>query len=343
LSSRAWNKENNSDADTVLRRAVRKPTGGISPLLTIDEIFPPRYRSLPKGDDVLRFRVVLATGDIMPSRLVDQWIRRHGADHLFVKVNDALQSADLVLANLEAPLAARCRLATTGNTFCGIPAVARAMASAGIDVVTLENNHIDNYGRGGLSETKHHLEAAGIDFATASRMAVREVRGLTIGVLAFNGVGRRFDCLQIRQRIQQSRPLVDLLLVAFHWGKEYVSLPEQCPVTAPDDPRLIGRIAIAHGADLVIGNHPHWVQGVEFWNGRLITYSHGNFVFDQFWSTETRQGVIGKYTFFDTTLIAAEFLPVFIDESAQPRLVTGCEGAPILRRMEGSSIILQLS
>jgi poly-gamma-glutamate capsule biosynthesis protein CapA/YwtB (metallophosphatase superfamily) len=322
---------------------VRKSTGGIKPLLTIDEIFPPRSRLLHEEGDAFRMRVVLATGDIMPSRLVDQSIRRHGPDHPFVHVHEVLHHADLVLANLEAPLAARCRLVTTGNTFCGLPAFAQAMANAGIDVVTLENNHVDNYGRSGLSETKHHLEAAGIDFATASRLAVRDVRGLKIGILAFNGVGRRFDGPRIRERIRQSRPLVDLLLVAFHWGKEYVSLPEPCPATAPDDPRLIGRIAIEHGADLVIGNHPHWVQGVEFWNGRLITYSHGNFVFDQFWSTETRQGIIGKYTFFDTALIAVEYLPVFIDESAQPRPATGEEGAPILRRMEGSSIILQLS
>jgi poly-gamma-glutamate synthesis protein (capsule biosynthesis protein) len=278
----------------------------------------------------------------MPSRQVGEAIRRHGADHLFAHVSGVLRQADVTIANLEAPLIERCRPIAEGFTFCGTPAFAAAMANAGIDVVALENNHIENFGRSGIKETTQHLENAGIDFATASHLAVRDIRGLTIGILAFSGVGHRFDRRQIVQCLERSRPLVDLLLVAFHWGKEYVSIPQACPANAPDDPRVIARVAIDHGADLILGNHPHWVQGVEFHRGKLITYSHGNLMFDQFWSVETRQGVIGKYTFHDRTLINVEFQPIFIDDDAQPQLISDHEGASIIRRMEGSSLILSM-
>lgn len=311
--------------------------------LTIDALFHRPPAPLPEYLESSQLRTIVATGDIMPSRKVDDWIRNYGAHHPFAHVEGLLQQADLTIGNLEAPLIERCPRIKSGFTFCGLPAFAAAMAKAGIDLVALENNHIDNFGYSGIEETKEHLDRAGVAYATAERMAVRDVRGLKVGVLAFCGVGRCFDSRKISQHIWQSRPLVDLLIVAFHWGKEYVGLPEPCPDTAPDDPRWIARWAIDHGADLIIGNHPHWVQGVEFYNGKLVTYSHGNFVFDQFWSIETRQGVVGKYTFYDTTLIKAEFLPIFIDDQARPHLLDEWEGAPIIRRLEGSSIILEVS
>jgi UDP-N-acetylmuramoyl-L-alanyl-D-glutamate--2,6-diaminopimelate ligase len=327
--------------DPASRPTVSKPAAAM-PSLSIERIFGGARSPLPDNLDPSTLRTVLVTGDIMPSRQVDAWIRRQGPDHPFTRIAALLHQADVVIGNLEAPLVARCRPVSQGLTFCGIPAFAEGMARAGIDVVALENNHIENFGRSGIDETKRHLEAAGVDYATVDHMAVRDVRGLKIGVVAFSGVGHRFDRRQIAQRMERSRAIVDLLLAVFHWGKEYVSIPEPCAETAPDDPRAIARLAIDHGADLVIGNHPHWVQGIELYRGKLIAYSHGNLVFDQLWSIETRQGVIGRYSFCDTALVDVEYLPIVIDEKIQPCLVDDEEGAPIIRRMEGSSIILEL-
>jgi len=111
---------------------------------------------------------------------------------------------------------------------------------------------------------------------------------------------------------------------------------------APDDPREIGHLAIDDGADLVIGNHPHWVQGVEIYHDKLITYAHGNFIFDQMWSQETREGVVGRYTFYGTRLIRVDYRPVLISDYAQPAWLddTAGEGLTILQRMEHSSHLI---
>jgi poly-gamma-glutamate synthesis protein (capsule biosynthesis protein) len=106
---------------------------------------------------------------------------------------------------------------------------------------------------------------------------------------------------------------------------EYVGVPQPAPGIADDDPIELAHAAIDAGADFIIGNHPHWVQGVEIYKGKWITYAHGNFIFDQMWSYETRVGVIGKYTFYDDTLIGVEFIPIRIDNYAQPNPMTGQE------------------
>jgi poly-gamma-glutamate synthesis protein (capsule biosynthesis protein) len=91
------------------------------------------------------------------------------------------------------------------------------------------------------------------------------------------------------------------------------------------------------GADLVIGNHPHWVQGVELYKGRYIAYAHGNFIFDQMWSYETRVGIVGKYTFYDTQLVRVEYIPVLSIDYGQPVPMAGAERQAVLDGMKASS------
>jgi poly-gamma-glutamate capsule biosynthesis protein CapA/YwtB (metallophosphatase superfamily) len=97
-------------------------------------------------------------------------------------------------------------------------------------------------------------------------------------------------------------------------------------------------VAIDAGADLIIGNHPHWVQGVEFYKGKCITYAHGNFIFDQMWSQETREGVLGKYVFNADGLVDVQFYPIIIDDYAQARFADAVEADMILQRMKASSV-----
>jgi poly-gamma-glutamate synthesis protein (capsule biosynthesis protein) len=89
----------------------------------------------------------------------------------------------------------------------------------------------------------------------------------------------------------------------------------------------------------VIGNHPHWVQPVELYNGHLITYAHGNFIFDQMWSQETREGMVGRYTFYGTRLVRVDYKPLVIDNYAQPRWLdeTTGEGKAIIDRVAKAS------
>jgi poly-gamma-glutamate synthesis protein (capsule biosynthesis protein) len=119
-----------------------------------------------------------------------------------------------------------------------------------------------------------------------------------------------------------------------------VSVPKSAPGIAPDDPTEIAHYVIDSGADLIIGNHPHWVQGVELYKGKLITFAHGNFIFDQMWSYETRVGVIGRYTFLDRTLARVEFIPTIIEDYGRPILLQGKEAQAALDRMKAASMAI---
>jgi len=264
-------------------RATATPEATPEPL-TLADIFPPR--ELPPGLDPSRLRTVIATGDVIPARFTDVQIRNRGDDFLWpvAATRDLTSAADLTVINLEAPIIESCPYHDEGFTFCGRPGIIGAFQAGGVDVVTIENNHIGNYGFSGITETKQHLDAAGLRWADRETSAIVDVRGLTFGFLAFNGVGERIDREAMSAQIQALRSQVDVLSVAYHWGAEYVTMPTIGAGIAEDDPVEIGHLAVDAGADLVIGNHPHWVQGIELYKGAYIAYAHGNFIFDQMWS-----------------------------------------------------------
>ncbi len=308
------------------------------PPLTLDDTFLPRDLSALRLDPS-HIRTLIATGDVIPARYTDVTIRSLGNDFLYpvAATKEITAAADLTVINLEAPLIDGCPYHDSGLIFCGQTGFTAGLAAAGVDVVTLENNHIANYGLAGIAETEEALAAAGIDFADRDTPAVRNVRGLKFGFLAFNGVEDTIDRGAMTAQIRALRPRVDVLAVALHWGGEYVSLPQTSPGIAEDDPVEIAHLAVDAGADLIIGNHPHWVQAVELYEGKFIAYAHGNFIFDQMWSYETRVGVIGRYTFYDDVLVGVEFIPTLIENYAQPVLMEGTDAQAVLDGMKGAS------
>jgi poly-gamma-glutamate synthesis protein (capsule biosynthesis protein) len=330
------NPESPSTRTTLAATVTPEPTPAVPPL-TLADVFPPRDLAL--GLDPARIRTLIATGDVIPARYVDYTIRNQGDNFLYTVEPTAgiVSDADVTVINLEAPLVEYCPVHTEGFTFCGRPGFTSALQAAGVDVATLENNHIGNYGQPGIDETVAHLEAAGIGWADRDTAKVIDVRGLKFGFLAFNGVIGTIDREAMVVQVRALRPQVDVLAVAFHWGAEYVSLPDVAPGVADDNPVEIAHMAVDAGADLVIGNHPHWVQAVEIYNGKYIAYAHGNYIFDQMWSYETRVGVIGKYTFYDDRLIGVEYTPTLIEDHARPVPMVGEERQAVLDGMQAAS------
>ncbi len=308
------------------------------PSLTLDGIFPPRDLTALKLDP-RHLRTIIATGDVIPARSTDAMIRTRGDDFVFTvaATRDVLAAGDITVVNLEAPLVQDCPPHNSGFKFCGRPGFVLALEAAGVDVVTLENNHLRNYGTAGVTETIKSLEAAHMTSVGEESPGLVNVRGVKFGFLAFNGVGERFNRKTMVAKIKEVRPQVDVLVAAMHWGAEYVALPVAAPGIAPDNPVEIAHLAVDAGVDLIIGNHPHWIQPVELYKSKLIAYSHGNFIFDQMWSDETRQGVIGLYTFYDRTLVRVEYLPVMIQEYAQPARLPGKASQDVLDRMRAAS------
>jgi poly-gamma-glutamate capsule biosynthesis protein CapA/YwtB (metallophosphatase superfamily) len=290
--------------------------------------------------DPSRVRVMIATGDVIPAREVNYKMVLH-RDWLYPwrPTADYLHSGDLLFINLETPLIQGCPLMHSGFKFCGDARAIAGLDYAGVSVANLANNHSTNFGPAGTSATirllaDHHIGVSGLGL-----WEIRDVRGLKFGFLGFNGIGTHIDRVELKREIDIVRPQVDVLVVAFHWGKEYELLPASAPGIAPDNPRELGHLAIDYGADVVIGNHPHWVEPVEIYRGGFIAYAHGNFIFDQMWSQETREGVVGRYTFYDSRLIRVDYRPVLIDDWAQPHFLddTQGEGLAIIDRMAKAS------
>lgn len=317
------------------------PAINVAPLpLTIASIFAARAPGL-RGYDRRKIRTVIATGDVIPARSVNYKMVTYG-DFLypFRRTAGFLRRADLTVVNLESPLVAGCPTTDSGMSFCGDPRAVQGLTFAGVDVACTANNHIGNYANVGIEETWQHLRDAGISPCGLGTVAYRNVRGLRFAFLGYNCVGERFDYQLARQQIRQARRHADVVIVSVHWGKEYVSLPEVAPGIADDNPRTVAHWIIDSGADLIIGNHPHHVQGVELYHGHLITYAHGNFAFDQMFSTETREGVVGTYTFYGRRLISARYRPVFIYDYAQPRWASPAQARSILAGMRASTLAL---
>ncbi len=310
---------------------------GRLPALSLQSLFHPTY-IVP--NDPTRVRTLLVTGDVIPARGVDYYATvRHDFLWPFRRTSDYTKSADLTYINLEAPLFAGCGVNPGPTfTFCGDARFVNGLTLMGADVANLANNHLTNYGAQGVTLTDQLLHQHGIQTSGLGPVAVISVRGIKFGFIGFNGVGRAIDRIALKAGIERARQLADVVVVQFHWGKEYERQPmPDRAVPTPDDPVVIGHLSIDWGADIVIGNHPHWYQGVEVYHGKLITYAHGNFVFDQMWSEETREGVIGTYTFYGTQLCAAGWKGYRIYDYGQPVFMNAKDNATALQTMEAAS------
>jgi poly-gamma-glutamate synthesis protein (capsule biosynthesis protein) len=287
-----------------------------------------------KGELVMR-----VTGDVAPVRVADMQLRKKGMGYAFGGdgISEILNDADLTLVNLEAPLVQNCPATNIGMIFCGLPDFAFEMKKAGIDLVGLANNHSGNYGMKGLEETKKVLNQSGLEYIDELKPVYVYIGGVKIGFLALNAVGKVLNRGDVESVLAQMRDSAEIIVVTVHWGKEYALVPTFAPGIAPEDPIILGRWLVDQGVDLVVGHHPHVVQGVEIYKEGFIAYSHGNFIFDQEWSKETKQGVIGNYVFFETKLVDVYFTPIVIEDWVRPRVANNLEAVEIMDRMRKSS------
>ena len=310
------------------------------PKVTIESIFSEQAHDLKNLDKAKIIRL-LATGDVIPARDVNwKMTKLADFDYPFENTANLLKKADMTLINLEAPLIKNCPIFRSGFTFCGNQRFINGLNLAGVDVVSIANNHIGNFGQDGIEQTKGILTKNGVEYVGFGKLVVLETKGVKFGFLAYNGVGRKIDREALKAEIAESKKKVDVLIPSFHWGKEYELTPKADGDIAPDNPVEISHLMIDAGADLIIGNHPHTVQGVEIYSGKLITYAHGNFIFDQTWSRQTQEGVVGEYTFYGTQLIDVRFHPIIVDISYQPQLLSEKDAQPVLNRMLKSTNII---
>lgn len=257
---------------------------------------------------------VVLLGDVMLGRSVmTQSLKINNPRYPFLKVADRLKKADLVFANLEAPFVEGCQKTDSGMIFCADPKMVEGLSYANISVVSLSNNHITNYGQKGLADTKKILTEAKIDYTGDGNLAIKEIRGLKFGFLGFNFVSSSPTNVDYKM-INDSKKLVDILIVGVHWGGEYQD-------KANATQREVAKKLVESGADVVVGHHPHWVQDEEKIDGKPVYYSLGNFVFDQPWSEKTKEGLAVELTFDGKSLVQEEKLQIKMTSIGQPEFI----------------------
>ncbi|HSP10029.1 MAG TPA: CapA family protein, partial [Candidatus Dormibacteraeota bacterium] len=207
-----------SDQPSFADRSGRLPT------LSLENLFHPAYAA---PMDPSQVRTLLVTGDIIPARGVNYFATiKHDFLWPFRPTADYTKNADITYVNLESPLIPACPVSPAESfTFCGDQRFVNGLTYMGADVVNLANNHLSNYGAQGITQTDQLLQSRGILTSGLGPVAVINVRGLKFGFIGFNGVGRAIDTTALKAGIARARQLADVVVVQFHWGKEYERQP----------------------------------------------------------------------------------------------------------------------
>lgn len=301
-----------------------------------------------------------AAGDLMLGRRV-ALVAGDAVDYPLNRVRADFQNADIGFANLEVALTQRGSAAHKDYTFRAPPALAAGLRAAGINVLSLANNHVLDYGPTGLKDTVAALQQSGIahagagsNAAAAETPAVLDIRGVRVAFLSFVNVPN--DSVtgfvaksmsagparpgvdwgtpeEVTRQVQAAKAHADVVIVSMHAGTEYADTPNAVQ-------RGLAHAAIDAGAALVIGAHPHVLQGIEYYHRGVILYSLGNFVFD-FDPNDVRnyglapvQTLVARVTFTADRVSGLQLLPAMINTSQyRPVPATGAAAQAVLDRV----------
>ena len=267
-------------------------------------------------------------------------------------VRTLIRRADIAVVNLEGPAPDDAVYRLYGLVFTMDPRLLAGVKRAGIDAVSLANNHILNDGRSGLLQTLRNLDAVGLkrfgagrDLAAARRPAWFTAAGQRVAVLGYNDIGGAADASSsragaapltltvMRADIRAARRAgADVVVVMPHWGSEYTDR-----ITTRQ--RTFGREALEAGADVVLGNHSHWAGPIGIRAGnRLVVYSMGDLLFDLNHDERTQEAFLVETTFSGSRLAQVTLHPTVIVDQAQLNLLAPqFGGTRLLRQVQEAS------
>jgi poly-gamma-glutamate synthesis protein (capsule biosynthesis protein) len=303
------------------------------------EVRKPVGLALPFGELAEKSKALVTiagAGDVNFGDGVTPYISSGGVDYPWESASAVFKNSDLGFVNLE------CCISSGGSpapgkafTFRGPADSATGLSSAGVRVVSLANNHSKDFGTGALLETLAHLKENDVAFCGAGNNsdeayspAVLTAHGRKVAFLAFTavvpdgwaatesnpGCAVTFDHDRVASAIRDAKAKSDYVVASFHWGMELATSPDA-------DQRGLAHLAVDSGADLVLGHHPHVVQGLELYRNRLIAYSLGNFIFSPPREISSKtfavMAVLGP-----EGLVQAKIVPMFIS-ACRPVIVSG--------------------
>jgi poly-gamma-glutamate capsule biosynthesis protein CapA/YwtB (metallophosphatase superfamily) len=338
--------------------ASSAPAENESHMPTLLKFVPPH--EIPASEDLFSAEVLedhlaalgepalslIAVGDIMLGGRARRRIKEYGRDYPFGAVLPILQRTPIVLGNLEGPLAQKAQKLDRNFSYRVKPKLASSLLRAGINVVTLANNHLVDCGRDGVLETLEALAVAGVTplGAAANEQAahepvIREAGGLRIGLLGYYW-NRRCAATaklpgsamgvfeELESDIRKLRRQVDRVVVTFHWGRPYK--PEPSPRA-----RAKALFAVDCGAHAVVGHHPHIIQAFEIYRRCPIFYSIGNFAFGS--GNSRAEGLMLGFRFEDARTVVNVY-PLYVKNrdprvNYQPKLLRGNAAERMLCRL----------
>jgi poly-gamma-glutamate capsule biosynthesis protein CapA/YwtB (metallophosphatase superfamily) len=280
----------------------------------------------------------------------------------FKKVGPVTTAADLYVANLECPFTSRGEKLPKNFNFRADPKLVAALLAGGVDVVSLANNHMMDWGEEGLYDTLSTLDAAkivhfgaGRTLAAARAPAIVTVKGVRFAFLGYfflgdkniepaaviatetaPGVAGHHDSVEklrewVKADVVSAKQQADVVIPFFHWGREGHTTPEPYQVE-------LAHVAIDAGAAAVVGSHPHCLQGVEMYKGAPIAYSLGNFVFGGNWNPLDKRTALLKLKFRGPAYAGLELVPAYSDAypevPVQPYLGEGDAGTAVLEHIK---------
>ena len=291
-----------------------------------------------------------AVGDTNLGGDMSPILSANGFGYVWTGVRDKLRAATLTFANLECTMSNRGeQVQGKSFTFRGDPAALVPMRDAGVDVVSQANNHARDYGATALTDCLASLDAdgikhcgAGADYASAHVPAYLDAEGLRVAFLGYDDIGfagwyadkgypgvcDATDTGQLAADVVNAKANADIVVVAFHWGTEKKYTPDAAQTA-------LAHLAIDNGADLVLGTHPHVVQGFQFYKGKMIANSLGNFVFSP-GSPEAHYTVLTELSMDASGFVGAKVYPVYIN-NGRPALMGGGEGNAWISQVTGMS------
>ncbi len=269
--------------------------------------------------------------------------------YFFSNVKDILSKDDLTIANLETALSNETSTAEKydyGNNywFNGKPEYANILKAGSVEVADLANNHTYDYGQKGFDATGKALDNVGVDYFGYTKVLYREVNGIKIGMAGFNQLGEYEQGLDmnvfkkdVSDTIKKMRSESDLVIVYFHWGKEYQYKQNETQTG-------LAHLSIDLGADLVLGAHPHVLQPIEKYKGKYIAYSLGNFCFGGNKTPEDYDAAIFQQTFtFDSDKVLQpvaepKIIPCSVSSKTglnnyQPAIATGEQSKRVFEKL----------
>ena len=259
-------------------------------LVSISGVGSPVLQTVPEEPST--FSLVIG-GDVLLASTVGERIKTQGVNYPWYDVAPFLQQANLAIVNLETSVAEGGKPQDKTFTFRSRPETLKGLKAAGVDIVALANNHVLDYGREGLEETLDYLAqhevqhaGAGPNEESAYAPVIRDVNGAKFAFLSFSmivppgwqagtdhpGVAVAYGEDKMLTAVKNANEISDFVFVYMHWGIERQDTPNNAQ-------QEIGRKLVNAGADLIIGSHPHVLQGIEYYRGVPIVYSLGNFVF----------------------------------------------------------------